>query len=325
MEKYTCLDCGHNFEGDLSTMECPNCGSTNIKKVAGPRIPWKYIGIAAAVLGVLIVIFAISGGEDKLEASLQERGNMIIIEVDGVGSAKLEKDYKVVVYDESNKEHGLTAFLKKKKIAQYSKMYMLEGQCYTFNIERKDGASIKNLRWKTSNEYCVPVAPVKPEIDHVEPGVADHVNLVWNNIKVVMKKDGKFSYSIIDGQFQSSPIFNNIQPGSYTIVVQNEEGVIVSQPLILKGIKKLAPPLTLQEVQDIFDKVSNRKMSASDAQDKLAEGSVNLIKVIQPGDIRTLWGALLEAAMGEKFNVNGFENDPNTNKIKSGTLNLSKK
>lgn len=324
MEKYTCLDCGHNFEGDLSTMECPNCGSTNIKKAAGPRIPWKYIGIAAAVLGVLIVIFAISGGEDKLEASLQERGNMIIIEVDGVGSAKLEKDYKVVVYDESNKEHGLTAFLKKKKVAQYSTMYMLEGQCYTFNIERKDGASIKNLRWKTSNEYCVPVAPVKPEIDHIKPGVADHVNLVWNNIEVVMKKDGKFSYSIIDGQFQSSPIFNNIQPGSYTIVVQNEEGVIVSQPILLNKIEKLDPPLTLEQVQNIFDKVSAGTMKIEVALKKLSAGHVDLARIVEP-DIDSLYGALFEASMGVKFKVNSFENDPNTNKIKSGTLNLSRK
>ena len=65
-------------------------------------------------------------------------------------------------------------------------------------------------------------------------------------------------------------------------------------------------------------------MSASAAQDKLAEGNVNLSSTIHP-DIRTLWGALMEAAMGEKFKVNSFDNDPNTNKIKSGSLSLTRR
>ena len=169
-----------------------------------------------------------------------------------------------------------------------------------------------------------PVPPVKPEIDHIDPGIADHTALVWNKVKVVMKQDGDFTYSIGDIS-QTSPEFNGIKPGSYTVTVKNADGVTATQPLVLKDIKKLDPPLTIQQVQDIFDKVSSGKMSASTAQDKLAGGNVNLSKTIQPGDIKTLWGALMEAAMGERFKVNSFDNDPNTNKIKSGSLSLSKK
>lgn len=326
MEKYKCEDCGHVFEGDLSTMQCPVCGSSNIKKAtSGPgKKAWI---IVAAVLGAIILItllFNIGSGNDKISASMRVNGEVIVIDVDGVSATALNKEYKVVVYDEQNRPHGTTGFMNKKKFAQYSMVNMMEGQCYTFNLERKDGNSIKNLHWQTSHEYCMPVPPVKPEIDHIEPGIADHTALVWNIVTVVMKQDEDFTYSI-GNNTQKSPVFNGIKPGSYTVTVKNTDGVKSTQPLVLKDIKKLDPPLTLQQVQDIFDKVASGKMSASTAQDKLAEGNVNLSQTIQPGDIRTLWGALMEAAMGEKFNVNSFDNDPNTNKIKSGSLSLSKR
>ena len=324
MEKYKCEDCGHVFEGDLSTMQCPECGSSNIKKDKGPGIPPKYLVIAAAALGIIgLIALLLGGGEDKIDASMRVTGEVITIDVEGPSAATLNKEYKVVVYDEQNRSHGVASFVNKKKNAQYSTMNMMEGQCYTFNIERKDGKSIKDLHWKTSHEYCVPTPPVKPVIDHIEHGTADHNDLVWNKVKVVMKQEGNFTYSI-GGTSQKSPVFNGVKPGSYTVTVRNEDGATATQPLVLKEIKQLPPPLTLAEIQDIFDKVSAGRMTASAAQDKLAEGNVNLSQTIQPGDIRTLWGALMEAAMGEKFKVNSFENDPNTNKIKSGSLNLSK-
>ena len=325
MAKYKCEDCGHVFEGDLSTMQCPSCGSANIKKASsGPNFNKKWIAIGLAALGVIGVIIAIDRGEDKLEASLNENQGIISIVVDGPSASTLNKEYKVVIFDDQNNLHGEPfGFQLKKKTAQYSVMQLMEGRCYTFNIERKDGKPIKNLIWKTSHEYCVPIPAVKPEIDRIENGVADHTALVWNHVKIIMKKQGNFTYTIGD-KSQSSNEFNNIKPGTYTIVVRNDEGVSVTQPLILNDIKRLDPPLTLAQVQDIFDKVSSGSMSASIAQDKLAEGNVNLSSTIKP-DIRTLWGALMEAAMGEKFKVNSFDNDPNTNKIKSGSLSLTRK
>ena len=326
MEKYKCEDCGHVFEGDLSTMQCPVCGSSNIKKAtSGPRKKtWIIVVTVLGAIFLLALLFNIGGGDDKITASMRVNGEVIIIDVDGPSATALNKEYKVVVYDAQNCPHSTTGFINKKKFAQYSMVNMMEGQCYTFNLERKDGNSIKNLHWQTSHEYCVPIPPVKPVIDHIEHGKADHTALVWNGVKVVMKQDGDFTYSI-GGNSQTSPEFNGVKPGDYTVTVKNADGVTATQPLVLKDIKKLDLPLTLQQVQDIFDKVSSQKMSASTAQDKLAEGNVNLSRTIQPGDIKTLWGALMEAAMGESFRVNGFDNDPNTNKIKSGSLSLSKK
>lgn len=325
MAKYKCEDCNHVFEGDLSTMQCPSCGSANIKKAgSGPNINKKWLAICLAALGMIGVIIAIGSGDEKLEASLDENQGFISIKVEGLSATTLNKEYKVVIFDDQNNLHGEPfGFDLEKKTAQYSVMQLMEGRCYTFNIERRDGKPIKNLIWKSSQEYCVPVPAVKPEIDRIEIGVADHTTLVWNHVKVIMKKQGNFTYTIGD-KSQSSNEFNNVKPGSYIVVVKNEEGVSVTQPLILNDIKQLDPPLTLVQVQDIFDKVSSGSMSASAAQEKLANGNVNLSRTIQP-DIKTLWGALMEAAMGEKFNVNSFDNDPNTNKIKSGSLSLTRK
>ncbi len=324
MAKYKCEDCGLVFEGDLSTMRCPNCGSSNIKKAkSGFNISKRWLAIGAAVLGVVGLIIALAGGDDKLEASMNVDQGVVTIEVEGVSATTLSKEYKVIIFDDQNSPHGEPlGFIHKKRIAQYSVMQLMEGYCYTFSIERKDGKPIKNVIWKTSNRYCVPTPPVKPEIDRIESGKPDREALVWNNVRVVMKKNGNFTYTI-GSQVQNKPVFNNVKPGSYTVVVRNEEGVEASQSLVLNDIKSLAPPLTPAQVQDIFDKVSAGTISASDAQEKLAEGNVNLASIITP-DISTLWGALMEAEMGVKFRVEGFQNDPNTNKIKSGSLRLSK-
>ena len=325
MTKYKCEECGHMFEGDLSTMQCPSCGSANIQKAKSAikgNMKWFLIGMA--MFGIIGVVFAMLTPTKKLEATLSVNQGYVVIEVDGPSVSVLSKEYQVVIFDDQNNLHGEPfGFMHKKKTAMYSVQQLMEGRCYTFNIERKDGKPIQNLVWKTNHMYCVPIIPVKPEIDRIEIGIADHEALVWNKVKVIMKKSGNFTYTIGD-KSQTSPEFNNIKPGSYTVIVKNDNGVSVSQPIVLRDIKKLSPPLSLAQIQDIFDKVSSGTMSATVAQDKLAEGNVNLTRTIQP-DIRTLWGALMEASMGERFKVISFENDPNTNKIKSGSLNLSKK
>ncbi len=323
MIKYKCEDCDHVFEGDLSTMQCPSCGSINIKKANSGKVNKKWLIICAIILGILeLIVFWPS--DDSIEAEMSiERGTVIIV-VDGPSASALSKEYKVVIYDDQNSQHGQPlGFDRKKKVATYQVMQLMEGRCYSFSVERKDGKPIKNLVWKNSNEYCVPTSPVKPEIAYIDQGIADHQSLVWNKIRVVMKETGNFTYTLGDIT-QQNPEFNNIKPGIYTVVVVNEDGVSVSQSLFLKDIDKLASPLTIQQVQSIFDKVSSGSMSASDAQGMLADGNVNLTSTIEPG-IKTLWGALMEAAMGVKFRVDNFENDLNTNKIKSGSLNISRR
>lgn len=323
MAKYKCLDCGHKFDGDLSTMQCPNCGSASIKEESRTgAVPWKKVAVVGAILGIVgIAIALLAGGDNKLEAELSDKNGTITINVDGISASSLSKEYKVVIFDDQNNRHNELAF-DKNKSAHYAVRNLLQGQRYTFQVARKDNKSF-DIRWKTSNIYCVPVPPISPIIDRIETGVPDHNKLVWKGIKIVMKEQGDFTYKL-DDITQSQPIFDNIKPGNHIVEVTNAAGVSVSQPLYLSDIKQLPPSLTLQQVQDIFNQVSSGKMSAADAQAKLAVGNVNLSVTIRP-DIKTLWGALMEAEMGVQFNVVSFDNDPTTNKIKSGTLKISRK
>lgn len=328
MAKFKCLnsDCNQIFDGDMSTMECPHCGSTEFKK-AGGNIPWKIIGIIGGILVAVIIIILFILPSDQPIASMQDKGHVLVLEVKNVKEAKLQKEYRFVVYDETNSMHQVLNFNGKTNLVQYDVSYMLLGQCYNFALERKDGKRIENLKWSTSTQYCVPVPPAppaKPVIESIEIGASDPERQVYKKVTIYMKEEGDYTYVIGDIK-QSSPEFTDLKPGEYTVYVSNSDGVETSQEIILKKIKRLPPPLTLTQIQSVFDKVSSGAMSASVAQDSLANGNVDLLITIQPGDIKTLWGALMEAAMGESFVVGGFQNNPSTNKIKSGTLKLSRK
>jgi hypothetical protein len=327
MAKFKCLDseCGQFFDGDMATMQCPHCGSTEFKKVGG-TIPWKVIGIIGGVLIAIIIIVALLiPSPDQPVASMEEKdGQILVIEVKNVKETKLKSDYKLVVYDETNGIHQVLNFNGKTNLLQYDISYMLSGMCYNFALERKDGKHIDNLRWTTSTQYCVPLPPAKPVIKSIEIGAPDVEKQVYKKVTIYMEEEGDFTYVIGDIK-QSSPEFMDLKPGDYTVYVSNSAGVKTSQEIILNKIKRLPPPLTLAQIQSVFDKVSRGAMSASVAQDSLANGNVNLSTTIQPGDIQTLWGALMEAAMGESFVIGDFQNNPNTNKIKSGTLKLSRK
>ena len=330
MAKFKCLDskCGQFFDGeDMTTTQCPHCGSTEFEKVGG-NIPWKIIGIIGGVLiAVIILIAIIIPPASQPIVSMQDKGQVLVLEVKNVKVANLKKEYRFVVYDETNSMHQTLSFNGKTNLVQYNISHMLSGQCYNFALERKDGKHIDNLRWSTSTQYCVPVPPAppaKPVIESIEIGASDSERQVYKKVTIYMKEEGDYTYVIGDIK-QSSPEFTDLKPGEYTVYVSNSDGVKTSQEIILKKIKRLPPPLTLTQIQSVFDKVSSGAMSASVAQDSLANGNVDLSITIQPGDIKTLWGALMQAAMGESFVVGDFQNNPNTNKIKSGTLKLSRK
>ena len=324
MAKFKCLDCSQFFDGDMATMQCPHCSSTNFKK-AGPAIPWKIIGIGGAVIAAVIILVALLGGSDNPIASMQEKGGQVLdIEVKNVKESKLRSDYKIVVYDETNSIHQTLNFNGKTNLIRYDISYMLSGTCYNFALERKDGKRIEDLKWETSTQYCVPLPPVKPVIKSIEIGAADPDRQVYKKVTIHMEEEGDFTYVIGDAR-QSSPVFVDLKPGDYTVFVSNTNGAETSQDLILRKIRRLPPPLTLAQIQEVFDKVSRGAMSASVAQDSLANGNVNLISPVQPGDIKTLWGALMEASMGEYFVVGSFQNNSSTNKIKSGSLRISRK
>lgn len=336
-KKFKCKKCDSIFEGDASTRICPNCGSNEIKVGKGvtPVPKWlKIVAIALAVIILIILLLKGCGGSDKLTVRRIEDGVSVKIEASGVNKNRL-KDYKVqmllgtdVLYTKKfNPKSGLAVF-------PYE--IMLENTCYNFRVVYKDGKPVENIHWIPSTQYCYhgkPIGPVAPDIADIKID-PDRVNKVYTVTIIIADSSTADSYSLLpkgtepsEDSWQSDNVFKNIKPGSYTAYAKNGSK-IGERETVFHDIKELPKELTLPEVQKILDAVCAGTMNPSVALDKLADGNVDLANPVisrYGGTMSTLLDILMEASHDVCFKVNSFQNDPNTNKIKSGTLNISLK
>ena len=336
-KKFKCKKCDSIFEGDASTRICPNCGSNEIKVGKGvtPVPKWlKIVAIALAVIILIILLLKGCGGSDKLTVRKIEDGVSVKIEASGVNKNRL-KDYKVQMLLGTD-VLDTRKFNSKSGLAVFPSEIMLSGTCYNFRVVYKDGKPVENIHWITSTQCCPPELPTVPVIVSAKPTDTDtdRDNKVYTVTIIIADSSNADSYSLLpdgiepsDDSWQSDNVFKDIKPGSYTAYAKN--GMMVgSYPVFYGDITELPKELTLQEIQKILDAVCAGSMSPSVAQDKLAAGNVNLTNPViseDGGTISTLFGILTEASQGVCFKVNSFQNDPNTNKIKSGTLNISLK
>lgn len=335
-KKFKCKKCDSIFEGDASTRICPNCGSNEIKVGKGvtPVPKWlKIVTIAVAIIILIILLLKGCGGSDKLTVRMIKDEVSVKIEASGVNKNRL-KDYKVqmllgtdVLYTKKfNSKSGLAVF----------PIIMLENTCCNFRVVYKDGKPVENIHWITSTQYCSgekPIGPVEPNIADIKRD-PDRDNKVYTVTIIIADSSTADSYSLLpkgtepsEDSWQSDNVFKNIKPGSYTAYAKNGSK-IGERETVFHDIKELPKELTLPEVQKILDAVCAGTMNPSVAQDKLADGHVDLANPViseDGGTISTLFGILTEASQGVCFKVNSFQNDPNTNKIKSGTLNISLK
>lgn len=290
--------------------------------------------IAVGVIGV-VGYAAYKLWPKEISVSLDSGSDPVVVSVSSsIDPENLKDKYQVVIYDRNNKVHSYLHFDGKTKEVSYSKSHLMDGEKYTFVFERIDRKQIDKLTYRGNMVVDMPIIEIEEDIvmptivsiASVSEGVPDYNKKVWNRITIVMvDNDKSYQYSIGEKR-QSTPVFNNIKPGTYTIVVKDEQGNEDSQEIVLPAINPKGDALTLPQVQSIIDKVSSGDIEPSDAQGYLANGNVNLAKPVsskESDNIKTLWGVLTEAKWGTKFKVESFQVDLNTNKIKSGTLKIS--
>lgn len=332
-KRFTCKNCGCTFEGDASTRLCPGCGSNEIKVGKGSTAMPKWVKIAAIAVAIIILIILLlkgCGGSDKLTVRKIEDGVSVKIEASGVNKNRL-KDYKVQMLLGTD-VLDTRKFNSKSGLAVFPYEIMLSGTCYNFRVVYKDGKPVENIHWSTPTQCCPPESPTAPVIVSAKSTYADRDNKVHTVTIIIADSSNADSYSLLpdgiepsDDSWQSDNVFKNIKPGSYTAYAKNGMKVD-SHPVFCWDITELPKELTLPEVQKILDAVCAGTMNPSVAQDKLADGSVDLANPViseDGGTISTLFNVLTEASQGVCFKVNSFQNDPNTNKIKSGSLNIS--
>ena len=329
MKKFKCKEseCGNIFDGDITTTECPYCGSNNIIEVK--KFP-KWILDALEIVACFVLVILL-WPKDYLELELSyDNVNNVTITADGYSYKKLSSDYVIEVIDGSSLTQVTIIQFRKDKTAYLSANNMLAGTCYNFNLKHKKGKAInsKEYRWKGNNRFCMPeespcIAFGLVTISTVH--VANRVNGTYSVTITLQNVDDKIDKDrieyIIDGQKQNSNVFEGIKPGTYQIDV-NYVGCIMSTTLILNEIEPLKI-LTLQEARDIFNKVRLGSMSVGVAYELLAEGSVDLKNSID--EYNKLFDILMDiSAFGLEYKIVSFDVDKNTGKIKSGTLVITK-
>ena len=338
-KRFTCKNCGRTFEGDASTRLCPGCGSNEIKVGKGSTAMPKWVKIAAIAVTVIILIILLlkgCGGNSDLTARLiDERPVSVKIELSGVNKNRL-KDYKVQMLLGTD-VLDIKKFNPKLGFAVFPYEIMLENTCYNFRVVYKDGKPVENIHWITPTQYTPKKEklPTAPDIVSAKKTYTDRDNKVYTVTIIIADSSNADSYSLLpdgiepsDDSWQSDNVFKNIKPGLYTAFAKNGQLQDCHPSVYLPEIEELPKPLTLQEVQKILDAVCAGSMNPSVAQDKLADGHVDLANPViseDGGTIESLTNVLTEANLGVCFKVNSFQNDPNTNKIKSGTLNISLK
>lgn len=322
MAKYKCNECGHIFEGDLATMECPQCGSGNIKKASTFGNKGGIIGIIAVVGVLLLVGISLFFHQDKeITAVYEVKGGNIEFTVKGVKQVTLQKDYQIVIYDSENQTITQLSFYNGKPICDMN--ILIVGETYTFQLTKSNQPV--SAKWLHGNQYTVPEPLSVPVIKHINTGIADYEKKVWNKVTIEMEKKGDFTYQIGNIE-QTSNVFNGLKPGDYIVKVTNEDGTSCEQSFILSEIKDLPKSLTKQDIQNILDKVANKSMDVRDAlHDLTGGGNVDLATTIEDGNISNLYDLLRQTSFGKlHFQVESFEIDPNTHKIKNKTLKVRK-
>ena len=330
---FTCKSCGHVFEGGPATKKCPVCGSSEIKVGGNGKLPkWvKPVLIAVAIIIVIILLLKNCTGVDStLQPALSEKGGMVIVTIDNVSPHKLKSDYNVQVLFEQELL-GIMGFNPKTGEYNYALSNLLVGNCYTFRVVTKKVEPVENIRWKTDSQYCLETPPPAPTIGKFEI-VPNEVTKRYTVTIIVDDTSNADQFAFESAQsdglhinWQSSNVFRDLESGEYVAYARNSSG-ITSEPKFLPVIKKKPKPLTASQIQGVLDAVSAGRMTLSNAQDSIASGNVNLrkpIHTIDGGTMNTLLGVLVEASSGTYFKLQGFQIDQRTNKIMSGSLDVS--
>lgn len=280
MAKYKCNQCGHEFEGDRSTKECPQCGCTDFAPVgsdggAGKKV-LKY---AACILaGGLILWGAVelfAKHDSTITATLTNNNDgTLTISIDGVKNPKdLQKEYWIIQQDSNFQNidqpyrfngHDFSINI------PIDDSHFIQGATYYFKFSRVDEQPIKSFHWDGSNSYTRPLPPEAPVISVSKE--SDCTNKTYTiTIKVEKGNPDKFYLNDI---LQDSPVFTNVQQGKiYEVKAFDSFTELYSGVITIdcrKSIREFHVSQT--DIQRVFDRVASQDIFVGDAMDIISNG-----------------------------------------------------
>ena len=321
--KYKCKNplCGHIFNGDYSTNVCPQCGGSELEMKKNGA-PIKKILIGAGIIVVLIVLLKLcSGGEKQISLSMNENkeAKLLTFKVEGLSKNELKANYKIMVYDSNSAQIDQIFFNGKGEEAYYPTEQLTANECYTFNFVSKNGSNI-NLRWKSSNQYCVPAPPVAPVIT-----CSKTVDCTSGTYTIIINiESGNVKEYYLDDIKQMGGEIRNVAPrqAPYSVQVCDENGLMSDVQLVYcteRGVQSFH--ITEAEIQAEFNRVSSGSMYAGNAMEKISRGR-NIKLTTSIDGCSTLEEALNYAYnMGQRYRVKAqIDHNDCTDVVRSITL-----
>ena len=319
MKKYKCLDCGHQFEGDISTTQCPECGSPNIKPAGGdvPPIVWKVL--AGLGVLVLIVILLKSCPPSTILMSLDTSSkDWLKISTQDITPANLRALYKIEITNDSTSQKDYQFFDGKRDFTTYSTRDLIAGVTYRFFlVDRKTGIQPENVKWNT-NSYTKPLPPVQPEISISKE--ADCTTKTYTITISITKGNADKFY--LGNQCQTTNVFTNVPDGKmYVIKVCDTPNGLYSEEHRVDCATITEFHITEAQIQEVLDKVSKRQMQPGDALKKINNGKNIRLTAAIDGNAK-LEGALsFSYTQQKKYHVRAvIESNDCSDVIKSITL-----
>lgn len=298
--KYKCKECGHIFEGNLSTDCCPECGGDVETYSGGPfsNMPWKKIFIVIGIIAIILLMCLIFRKDNKTanySITVSQDSINVYVEVsctnDSLNLRELRDSCQILVYDTNEVQLDNPRLFSLKSNKMSYAISMFEPGC-TYKVvlgKRKGGKEI------CSDTFTIPLPPSPPVIA-VEPAIAetdpkDKCRLLGTYKVVIKVKEGKADKFSIDGVEYDSNIITGVEPrtkeSQYVIVrAYNSEDRLWSDSVSYK-----LPPINqstmfapnIKEIQEIFDRVATtdktKKMQPGDAMEKISNNQNILVKV----------------------------------------------
>lgn len=323
MKKYKCLDCGHQFDGDISTTECPKCGCPNIKPVGIgiPPMVWKVL----VGLGVLIVIVLLIKGcpPSTINVMLDTSSkDYLRISTKDISPANLKALYKIEYTNDntSDKEHRFFSGLEDN--TTINTQDLIAGVTYHFFlVDKKTGIQPENVKWN-HNSYAKPLPPVRPEISISKDS---DCNTKTYTITIQVTK-GNADMFYLDNTSQASNVFTNVPDGAtYTIKACDTPNSLYSEEHREECSTITEFHITEAQIQDALNKVARREMQPGDALKIINNGNNIKLNTSIDGNLK-LEGALHFAYTQKKqYHVRAvIESKDCSDVIKSITLSNSK-
>lgn len=302
--KYKCKDCEHIFESDQTVFECPQCGGTNIVEVGNPFTKYKKPIIIVSVIIAILLLWKI----------IVPDGSTIVTVKYNQGSQKLEVELDGEQVDQYNiivTRDGSEFSTKKFKGKPVNFNFNVPGE-YRLQVKFAGKGKIPEISKYNKGPWIIePSIPGDEPIGIQTPQILEVKILKTNtqsktysvkiitDVKVVPLIDSEFS--IDNSSFQSSDVFNNLNPGFYTFYVRN----IKDNSLTHQFQFNLPPPptsLSDAELNQLLKRIANGDTQAFDSWRNKVDG-VQPLPVTGAQSISNSYELVIDAAQGNNHRV----------------------